>query len=35
VAAACFVVLAILALKLKSVLGKQGLDFDQQIGGGH
>lgn len=35
VAAACFVVLALLALKLKSVLQKQGLDFDQQIGGGH
>jgi MFS transporter, FHS family, L-fucose permease len=35
VAAACFVVLAFLALKLKSVLKSQGLDFDQQIGGGH
>lgn len=35
VAAACFVVLALLALKLKSVLKAQGLDFDQQIGGGH
>ena len=35
VAAACFVVLALLALKLKSVLARQGLDFDQQIGGGH
>jgi FHS family L-fucose permease-like MFS transporter len=35
VAAACFIILAFLALKLKSVLNKQGLDFDQQIGGGH
>ena len=35
VAAACFVFLAFLALKLKSVLKSQGLDFDQQIGGGH
>jgi FHS family L-fucose permease-like MFS transporter len=35
VAAACFLILAYLALKLKSVLKKQGLDFDQQIGGGH
>lgn len=35
VAAACFVILALLALKMKSVLKKQGLDFDQQIGGGH
>jgi len=35
VAAACFAVLALLALKMKEVLKKQGLDFDQQIGGGH
>jgi FHS family L-fucose permease-like MFS transporter len=35
VAAACFVILAFLALKLRSVLKSQGLDFDQQIGGGH
>ena len=35
VAAACFVILAFLTLKLKSVLKAQGLDFDQQIGGGH
>ena len=27
--------LAWLALKLKSVLQKQGLNFDEQIGGGH
>lgn len=35
VAAACFILLAFLALKLKSVLQAQGLDFDNQIGGGH
>ena len=35
VAAACFACLAFLALKLKSVLKTQGLDFDSQIGGGH
>jgi FHS family L-fucose permease-like MFS transporter len=35
VAAACFVILAFLALKLRSVLKSQGLDFDQQIEGGH
>ncbi|HVZ57240.1 MAG TPA: MFS transporter [Chitinophagaceae bacterium] len=35
VAAACFAFLAFLALKLRSVLQSQGLDFDQQIGGGH
>jgi FHS family L-fucose permease-like MFS transporter len=35
VAAACFVILAALALKMKSVLQKQGIDFDKQIGGGH
>jgi FHS family L-fucose permease-like MFS transporter len=35
VAAACFCFLAFLALKLKSVLRSQNLDFDQQIGGGH
>jgi FHS family L-fucose permease-like MFS transporter len=34
-AAACFAFLAWLAVKLKSVLHKQGLDFDEQIGGGH
>lgn len=34
-AAACFAFLAFLALKLKSVLTAQGLDFDQQVGGGH
>ena len=35
VAAGCFAFLAFLALKLRSVLKAQGLDFDQQIGGGH
>lgn len=35
VAAACFIALAFLTLKMKSVLQKQGLDFDKQIGGGH
>ena len=35
VAAACFAFLAFLALKLKSVLKAQGLNFDEQIGGGH
>lgn len=35
VAAACFLILAWLAIKLKSVLKAQGLDFDTQIGGGH
>ena len=35
VAAAGFAFLAFLALKLRSVLKSQGLDFDSQIGGGH
>jgi FHS family L-fucose permease-like MFS transporter len=35
VAATCFGLLALLAIKLRSVLSAQGLDFDQQIGGGH
>ncbi len=34
-AAVCFGLLALIALKLKSVLSKQGLDFDSQIEGGH
>jgi FHS family L-fucose permease-like MFS transporter len=34
-AAVCFAILALLALKLKSVLKKQGLDFDAQVSGGH
>jgi FHS family L-fucose permease-like MFS transporter len=34
-AAACFAFLAFLALKLKSVLHAQGLDFDEQVSGGH
>jgi len=35
VAAVCFLLLAFLAVKLRSVLKSQGLDFDNQIGGGH
>jgi FHS family L-fucose permease-like MFS transporter len=35
VAAGCFACLAFLALKLRSVLKQQNLDFDAQIGGGH
>jgi FHS family L-fucose permease-like MFS transporter len=35
VAAACFAFLAVLALKLKSVLQKQGLDFDQTVAASH
>jgi FHS family L-fucose permease-like MFS transporter len=34
-AAVCFAFLAFLALKLRSVLKAQGLNFDEQIGGGH
>jgi len=34
-AAVCFAFLAFLALKLRSVLKAQGLDFDSQISGGH
>jgi FHS family L-fucose permease-like MFS transporter len=34
-AAACFVFLAWLAIKLRSVLKKQGLDFDQQVAASH
>ncbi len=35
IAAACFLFLAWLAFKLKNVLKAQGLNFDDQIGGGH
>ena len=35
VAVVCYLVLAWLALKLRSVLKAQGLNFDEQIGGGH
>jgi len=35
VAAACFGLLAVITIKLRSVLKAQGLDFDQQIAGGH
>jgi FHS family L-fucose permease-like MFS transporter len=34
-AAGCFAFLAFLAIKLKSVLRSQGLDFDAQVSGGH
>ncbi len=34
-AAACFAFLVYLAMKLKSVLKAQGLDFDAQVSGGH
>jgi MFS transporter, FHS family, L-fucose permease len=34
-AATCFLFLALLAVKMKSILHKQGLNFDEQIGGGH
>lgn len=35
IAAVCFLILAFLAIKLRSVLQKQGIDFDKQIEGGH
>jgi FHS family L-fucose permease-like MFS transporter len=35
VAACCFAALAVLALRLRAVLKAQGLNFDDQIGGGH
>ena len=35
VAAACFGALALLAIRLRAVLKSQGLNFDEQIGGGH
>ena len=35
VAAVCFGLLALLAIRLRGVLKSQGLDFDSQIGGGH
>ncbi|HET6256121.1 MAG TPA: MFS transporter [Puia sp.] len=34
-AVGCYIVLAWLALQLRSTLKKQGLNFDEQIGGGH
>jgi len=34
-AVGCYVVLAWLALRMKNVLKAQGLNFDEQIGGGH
>jgi FHS family L-fucose permease-like MFS transporter len=35
VAAVCFAFLALLALKLKSVLKAQGLDFDKEVAASH
>ena len=35
IAAVCFGILALIALKLKSILKAQGLDFDNQISSGH
>lgn len=35
VAACCFAALAFLAVRLRGVLKAQGLNFDEQIGGGH
>jgi FHS family L-fucose permease-like MFS transporter len=35
VAAGCFAALALLAVRMKSILKSQGLNFDEQIGGGH
>jgi FHS family L-fucose permease-like MFS transporter len=35
VAAGCFAGLALLAIRMRSVLKSQGLNFDEQIGGGH
>jgi len=35
VAACCFAALALLAVRFRSVLKAQGLNFDEQIGGGH
>jgi len=35
VAAACFAALALLAIRMRGILKAQGLNFDEQIGGGH
>lgn len=35
VAACCFAALALLAVRFRTVLKSQGLNFDEQIGGGH
>jgi FHS family L-fucose permease-like MFS transporter len=35
VAVVCYLTLAVIALKLRSTLKAQGLNFDEQIGGGH
>ena len=34
-AAVCFAILAFLAIKLQSILKSQGVDFDEQVSGGH
>ena len=34
-AAVCFALLAFLAIKLQSILKSQGVDFDEQVSGGH
>jgi FHS family L-fucose permease-like MFS transporter len=35
VAAGCFAALAFLAIRMRTILKSQGLNFDEQIGGGH
>jgi FHS family L-fucose permease-like MFS transporter len=35
VAAGCFFALALFAIRMKVILKSQGLNFDEQIGGGH
>jgi FHS family L-fucose permease-like MFS transporter len=35
VAAGCFFALALFAIRMKTILKSQGLNFDEQIGGGH
>jgi FHS family L-fucose permease-like MFS transporter len=35
VAAACFFALSLFAIRMKGILKSQGLNFDEQIGGGH
>jgi FHS family L-fucose permease-like MFS transporter len=35
VAAGCFAALAFLAIRMRGILKAQGLNFDEQIGGGH
>jgi FHS family L-fucose permease-like MFS transporter len=35
VAAGCFAALDFLAIRMRNILKAQGLNFDEQIGGGH